>query len=133
MSFKTIFKKKPSLDKRIIALENELDEITNRAVKDNRFCVCWFDIFKEQLEKYYDTVYDITEGVYKIKKDNKFGLADKTGKIIQKPKYDFIHARNIKGLIKVENEKKIGYLNIKGVEVIPPKYSIIENEKDGLF
>ena len=88
---------------------------------------------KEQLEKYYDTVYDITEGVYKIKKDNKFGLADKTGKIIQKPKYDFIHARNIKGLIKVENEKKIGYLNIKGVEVIPPKYSIIENEKDGLM
>lgn len=88
---------------------------------------------KAQLEGHYDMVYDLLEGFYKIKNNNKFGLADKTGKIIQKPKFDFIHARNEKGLIKVENEGKIGFLNIKGVVVIEPKYTSIMSEKDGLI
>ena len=88
---------------------------------------------KAQLEKFYDEVGDYQENFYKIKKGNKFGLADKYGKIIQKPKYDYINTRNEKGLIKVENEGKIGFLNIKGVVVIQPKFTSIETEKDGLI
>ena len=88
---------------------------------------------KAQLENYYDQVGDYKENFYKIKKGNLYGLADKTGKIIQKPKFDFIHSRNDKGLIKVEKDKKLGYLNIKGIIVIEPKYTSINPEKDGLM
>ena len=55
------------------------------------------------------------------------------GKIIQRPKFDFIYTRNDKGLIKVEKDKKLGYLNIKGVIVVAPRYSSIEPERDGLI
>lgn len=88
---------------------------------------------KAQLESHYDQVFDYKENFYKIKKGNLYGLADKTGKIIQRPKFDFIHSRNDKGLIKVEKDKKMGYLNIKGMIVIEPKYTSIEPEKDGLI
>lgn len=88
---------------------------------------------KIQLEKYYTKVNDYRDGFYKIFENNKVGLADKTGKIIQSPKYDAIYTRNDKGLIKIELGSKIGYLNIKGVEIIPPIYSKIGEEKDGII
>ena len=88
---------------------------------------------KEQLEKYYDQVGDYKENFYKIKKGNLYGIADKEGKIIQRPKFDYIYSRNDKGLIKVEKDNKLGYLNIKGIIVIEPKYTSIEPEKDGLI
>lgn len=87
----------------------------------------------EQLRQYYSQVYDYSDGFYKIKKDNLLGIADKQGKIIQKPKYDQIFARNSKGLIKVTRGKYYGYLNIQGVEVIPPVYSSIDEEVAGLI
>ena len=55
---------------------------------------------KAQLEKYYDIVYDLSGGFYKIKKDGKIGLADKNGKIIQRPKYDYINPKDVTGLMK---------------------------------
>ena len=88
---------------------------------------------KAQLEKYYDQVGEYKENFYKIKKGNLYGLADKYGKIIQRPKFDFIHSRNDKGLIKIEKDNKQGYLNIKGVIIVEPKYSSFEPEKDGLI
>ena len=88
---------------------------------------------KAQLETYYDQVGDYKENFYKIMKGNKYGIADKDGKIIQRPKFDYIYSRNDKGLIKIEKDKKIGYLNIKGVVVVEPKYTSIEQEKDGLI
>ena len=88
---------------------------------------------KSQLETFYDQVGDYKENFYKIMKGNKYGIADKDGKIIQRPKFDYIYSRNDKGLIKIEKDKKIGYLNIKGVVVVEPKYTSIEQEKDGLI
>jgi len=88
---------------------------------------------KAQLEKHYDQVGDYKENFYKIKKGNLYGIADKEGKIIQRPKFDYIYSRNDKGLIKVEKDKQLGYLNIKGIIVIEPKYTSIEPEKDGLI
>lgn len=88
---------------------------------------------KAQLEKYYDTVYDLNGGFYKIKKDGKTGLADKNGKIIQRPKYDYINPKNVAGLMKTETDKLYGLLNIKGVELVPPTYSKIYDEKDGMI
>lgn len=88
---------------------------------------------KSQLEKYYDQVGDYKENFYKIKKGSKYGLADRTGKIIQRPKFDYINTRNEKGLIKVQNGNQFGFLNIKGVVVIKPIYNSIDSEKNGLM
>lgn len=88
---------------------------------------------KAQLENFYEKVLDFSDGFYKIKTGNKLGIADKNGKVIQRPKYDKIFGRNDKGLIKIMNDKMIGYLNIKGVEIIEPVYTSISEEKDGLF
>ena len=88
---------------------------------------------KAQLEQYYETVLDLDAGFYKIYDHNKVGLADPSGKIIQKPKYDEIMAKNNQGLIRVVIDGKIGFLNLKGVEVLAPKYTSIEDPQDGLM
>ena len=88
---------------------------------------------KAQLETYYDKVYDLKDGFYKIFTGDLMGLADPSGKIIQRPKYTDITTKNSKGLIKVYNGDKCGYLNIKGVQVIEPIYNKIDDEKDGLI
>lgn len=88
---------------------------------------------KAQLEQHYEMVYAFNAGFYKLKDNGKYGLADATGKIIQRPKYDFIGSKSILGLIKVENDGKTGFLNLKGVEVLKPKYSSIEEPSNGLM
>lgn len=88
---------------------------------------------KAQLEQHYDVVYDLRDGFYRIKNGDLFGIADPSGKIIQRPKFTDITTKNAKGLIKISDGNKIGYLNIKGMLVIDPIYSTIDNEKDGLI
>ena len=88
---------------------------------------------KAQLEQHYETVMDINSGFYRLKDHGKYGLADASGKIIQRPKYDEILFKNQNGLIRVKKDAKIGFLNLKGVEVLTPKYSDIENPSDGLI
>lgn len=88
---------------------------------------------KAQLEKHYETVMDMNAGFYKLKDKGKYGLADPSGKIIQRPKYDDIMAKNKQGLIRVVKDDKIGFLNLKGVEVVTPAYSKVEEPMDGLI
>ena len=88
---------------------------------------------KAQLEQHYETVMDINSGFYRLKDHGKYGLADASGKIIQRPKYDEILFKNQNGLIRVKKDAKIGFLNLKGMEVLTPKYSDIENPSDGLI
>lgn len=88
---------------------------------------------KSQLEQHYETVMDLNSGFYKLKDHGKYGLADASGKIIQRPKYDEILFKNRNGLIRVKKDEKIGFLNLKGVEVLTPKYSNIEEPSEGLI
>ena len=88
---------------------------------------------KAQLGQHYETVMDLNSGFYKLKDHGKYGLADVSGKIIQRPKYDEILFKNQNGLIRVKKDEKIGFLNLKGVEVLTPKYSNIEEPSDGLI
>ena len=88
---------------------------------------------KAQLEKHYETVMDLNAGFYKLKDKGKYGLADPSGKIIQRPKYDDILFKNQLGLIRVVREGKTGFLNLKGIEVVQPKYSNIDDPEDGLI
>ena len=88
---------------------------------------------KAQLEQHYETVMDLNSGFYKLKDHGKYGLADASGKIIQRPKYDEILFKNQNGLIRVKKDEKIGFLNLKGIEVLAPKYSNIEEPSEGLI
>jgi len=88
---------------------------------------------KAQLEQHYETVMDINSGFYRLKDHGKYGLADASGKIIQRPKYDEILFKNQNGLIRVKKDNKLGFLNLKGMEVLTPKYSVIEEPSDGLI
>ena len=88
---------------------------------------------KAQLEQHYETVMDLNSGFYKLKDHGKYGLADASGKIIQRPKYDEILFKNQNGLIRVKKGEKIGLLNLKGVEVLAPKYTNMEDPSDGLI
>lgn len=88
---------------------------------------------KKQLEAHYETVMDLNAGFYKIKDHGKYGLADPSGKVIQRPKYDAIMSKNAQGLIRVTRDGKIGFLNLKGVEVVTPKYTKIEEPAEGLM
>jgi hypothetical protein len=88
---------------------------------------------KAQLEQHYEAVMDLNGGFYKLKDKGKYGLADPSGKIIQRPKYDAIMAKNKQGLIRVTNGDKIGFLNLKGIEVVAPQYTRIEEPSDGLI
>lgn len=88
---------------------------------------------KAQLEQHYETVMDLNAGFYKLKDHGKYGLADASGKIIQRPKYDEILSKNKQGLVRVVKDGKIGFLNLKGVEVLAPKYSKIEEPIEGLI
>lgn len=88
---------------------------------------------KAQLETHYDMVYNLNAGFYKLKLNNLYGLADKSGKIIQKPKFDEIGNKNNLGLIKIVKDGKMGFLNLKGTIVVEPKYDTIEEPKDGMM
>ena len=88
---------------------------------------------KAQLESHYEFVYALNAGFYRLKDKGKYGLADASGKIIQKPKYDEMGTKNKNGLIKITDGDKIGFLNLKGVEVLKPKYTSIEEPADGLI
>ena len=88
---------------------------------------------KAQLEQHYEMVMDLNAGFYKLKDHGKYGLADASGKIIQRPKYDEILSKNKQGLVRVVKDGKIGFLNLKGVEVLAPKYSKIEEPTEGLI
>lgn len=88
---------------------------------------------KAQLEQHYETVMDLNAGFYRLKDKGLYGLADPSGKIIQRPKYDEILFKNENGLIRVKKDGKIGFLNLKGVEVVAPQYSSIDEPTDGLF
>lgn len=88
---------------------------------------------KAQLEQHYETAMNLNSGFYKLKDHGKYGLADASGKIIQRPKYDEILSKNAQGLIRVVKDGKIGFLNLKGMEVLAPKYSSIEEPSEGLI
>jgi WG containing repeat len=69
-----------------------------------------------------------------VKKDNKWGLIDSTGKIIVSCKYDMvINSFNESGLAKVSKNRLIGFIDTTGKEVIKCKYESVGDFKEGLL
>ena len=86
---------------------------------------------QKQLEVYYDYVYSEEDGFYKIKKNNKYGLATTKGVVVCKPTYDYIYSKDDDtGLIKVQKDSKYGFLNAKGQEILAPTYDYLYSLDD---
>ena len=81
----------------------------------------------EDWHKKYNEVWLFSEGLAKVKLNDKWGFVDfKTGKEVVPPKYDWLGVGTIDvregGLARVKLNGKWGYVNKEGEEVIPPKY-----------
>lgn len=59
---------------------------------------------------------------FPIKKDNKWGLIDASGKLVQSPVYDAIGEFKQFGYAVMQYEGKVGLLGADGRRILPPKY-----------
>lgn len=71
------------------------------------------------------------EGVLRVKKEDKYGLIDFSGKEILKPEYQEIKAlEGIKNSLLLKKEEKIGLCDNKGKIIIKPEYKEIKSIGD---
>lgn len=82
----------------------------------------------------YDSKQNIwfEDNLLRVKKDEKYGLIDFSGKTILECEYDAIYA--LKGVtenIIIEKEGKVGLVNAKGQTIINTEYSSIQTLKEG--
>ena len=67
----------------------------------------------------YKNIGDFSEGLARVKLNDKWGFIDKTGKEVVPPKYD--ETGNFhEGLAKVKLNGKYGFIDTTGKEVVPP-------------
>lgn len=87
----------------------------------------WF-IYNRKGEKVGETHYDVwdsfSEGLVVIERNEKFGFADTTGKVVIPLKYDWACAFK-SGLAFVCRKDRCGYIDRQGREVIPLKYEAV--------
>ena len=81
--------------------------------------------------RWYNMMYRFSEGLAKVKLNNKCGFIDKTGREVIPCKYDWVNLF-LKGLAKVKLNRKYGYIDRTGREVIPCKYDGINAFSEGL-
>jgi hypothetical protein len=75
----------------------------------------------------FKQIEETPEGLFRLTSlDDKFGLANKQGKIVVAPQYDNLNPYYLgNGLIPVALQDKWGYINLEGKEVIPCKYDAV--------
>ncbi len=76
---------------------------------------------KAKLKGYDNVGYSFSNGLIQVEKNDKYGLADTTGKEVLPPIYDSVGDFN-EGLARVEKGDKYGFADITGKEVVPLKY-----------
>ncbi|NIS08307.1 MAG: WG repeat-containing protein [Candidatus Dadabacteria bacterium] len=72
------------------------------------------------------------DNLYPVSVNDKWGLIDKNGNIVIKPKYDYIWEGYSEGMASVLVGNKWGYINRFWNMVIPPKYDFTGNYQNGL-
>ena len=97
-------------DKQIVLLTNEL-------MKEN------FDKIRNYYKNYFSgcSLNDVAEGIIYIKRNNKIGALEQSGKILFPFKYDLKYTF-CEELALVSKDGLFGYINKKGEEVIPCQY-----------
>ena len=81
--------------------------------------------------RWYNMMYRFSEGLAKVKLNDKWGFINKDGREVIPCKYDWVNLF-LKGLTKVKLNRKYGYIDRTGREVIPCKYDEINAFSEGL-
>ena len=81
--------------------------------------------------RWYNMMYRFSEGLAKVKLNDKWGFINKDGREVIPCKYDWVNLF-LKGLAKVKLNRKYGYIDRTGREVIPCKYDGINAFSEGL-
>ena len=79
----------------------------------------------------YDWADDFSEGLARVRLNNKLGFVDKTGKEVIPLKYDGVISFS-EGLALVRYKGKYGFIDKTGKEVIPLKYDEVDDFSEGL-
>jgi len=88
-------------------------------------------LFQKTIEIKADKIEYANDGIWKYKRNGKWGLMDSNGTPITKPKYDLMNKFQ-EGLILYSNNDQWGYMEKDGSIFIPAKLPIAWNFKDGL-
>ena len=83
----------------------------------------WADTWKCEIPKVteYDHVSCLSEGLAWVRKGNKYGFIDTTGKVVIPFQYDLTYGFS-EGLARVEKDGKVGFINKTGDIAIPLQY-----------
>ncbi|MCB0514408.1 MAG: WG repeat-containing protein, partial [Bacteroidetes bacterium] len=81
---------------------------------------------KEIIPPDYDDVWALNN-VIVLQLNEKFGFANRLGKITTSPKYDIVDYQSMKGGILVKLDGKLGFTDSVGNEIVPPKYDAMDN------
>lgn len=79
----------------------------------------------------YDDFNHCQEGMIVVKKYNKYGVIDKTGKVIVEPSFDNIYSFS-EGFAAVNQNGKWGYIDKTGAFIIKPQFEWALAFKDGM-
>ena len=74
----------------------------------------------------------MSDGLFGVQLDDKWGFIDKSGKEVIPCKYDVIEGFD-EGLARVLRDDKFGFIDKSGKEVIPCKYDKIFHSEPGYF
>lgn len=93
------------------------------------FCDCFYAgiVIKPQ----YDTTFEFTEGLGRVKQNGKFGFADKTGKLVIPVKYDGADAFT-EGFAAVFLAGKAFFIDKKGTDIFKKSFKSISAFSNGL-
>lgn len=79
----------------------------------------------------YDYVEDAGNGVFYIKKNEKWGFANKDGVVVE-PKFDWLGDEFVEGMIVTGQNDLCGFFSALGGEVVPPMYETATDFKNGI-
>ena len=106
------------------------NEGTTKSSTENDSIVKLTPEFVEAMNK-YDEVYDFSNGLAKVKRNDKSGFINTKGEEVIPCVYDYIESF-ADGLALIAQDNKWGYINIKGEEVIPCIYDLAHSFTGGL-
>ena len=80
----------------------------------------------------YEKSWEIKQGYFKVRKNGKFGIVNRSGTVIVPCEFDQIWSLDKNGIVKVLKGSKIGLYNLNGVRVAAPVYDQIWSFSDGM-
>ncbi len=82
---------------------------------------------KVVIKAQYQETANFDGGTAKVKMNDKWGMIDKTGKVVIPIEYEFLNPEGNVIIMQKEKGGKMGFINKEGKEVLPLKYDVIKS------